>query len=248
MKIKIVKIRDVKIIVRIIESIFVSLALLAMQAVAHADNLSFNCVTNYDQAEVEKKISNLLSSLQGEIQADLATFKGSSNGASYSVTPKTVVVTGAMTVHAPVVDSIPAVPCGDAIDLSLTIPNVVIKGTWSVSYLGFGHNGTFTDTITDLTVKALAQLATLDASTAKPGYDYSRNVTKVVTNGYNVGSNHFVVDGGNGVIGNILTSLSNLMKSTIMDQVYKSASGTVIADPNLASLPAPVTVKVVSKP
>jgi len=226
----------------------VCLVLLALQSVTYADSLTFNCVINYDQAAAEKNIASLLSSMKGEIQANLATFKGTSNGASYSVTPKTVVITGEMKVHAPVVETTQAEPCGDAIDLSLTIPRVVITGTWSVSYLGFGHSGTFTDNITDLTVKALAQLAAPDVSTAKAGTDYNRSVAKIVTNGYNVGSNHFVVDGGSGVIGNILTSLSNMMKSTIMDQVYKSASGTVIADPKLASLPAPVTVKAVSKP
>jgi len=235
-----VKIMDVKMLV--------SLVLFVMHTVAYADNLSFDCVINYDQAAVEKKISSLLSSLQGEIQADLATFKGTSNGASYSVTPKTVVITGEMKVHAPVVETTQAEPCGDAIDLSLTIPNVVIKGTWSVSYLGFGHNGTFTDNITDLTVKALAQLVSPDLSAAKPDSSYDRGVAKVITNGYTVGSNHFVVDGGSGMIGNLLTSLSNMMKSTIMDQIYKSASGTVIADPNIVSLPAPVSVKVVAKP
>jgi len=242
--------------------IILSSLLIAVQGIAMSDvalaseaavagqpsNLSFDCVINYDQAAAEKDISSMLSSLKVDIQTNLATFKGEANGGSYTVTPKSLVITGDMKVHAPVVDTNKAQPCGDAIDLALTIPSVVITGTWSVSYLGLGHTGTFTDKITDLTIKGLANLATLDMATAKPGYNYDRFVAKVVSNGYNVGSNQFVVDGGSGVIGNLLTSVSNVMQATIMDQIYKSAAGSISADPKIVSLPAPVTVKVLTKP
>jgi len=228
--------------------VFTCFVLCSFQAVALADKLTFECAINYDQAAAEKEISSLLTSLKVDIQGNLASMKGTSNGASYTLTPKTVEITGDMKVTAPVVEIDKDDPCGDAIDLSLTIPKLVVTGTWSISYLGMGHTGTFSDTITDLTIKGLAKLARLNVATAKAGVSYNRNVSQVVANGYNVGSNNFVIDGGSGMIGSILTSLTNLMKTKIMDSIYKSASGKVISDPKLTALPAPVTVKVLTTP
>lgn len=210
--------------------------------------LTYSCLINYDQTATENSLSTLFETLESNIQANLTTITGIFTNGTYQFNVSSVLFAGDAVVQAPLVETAQAEPCDDAIDLSFTIPSVVISGTWSVTILGvLPQNGTFSYSLSDTNIRGLATLSSPDLSAATVGSMFDRTINTVVPNGFSVASNDLVVDGG-GLLGSFLPLLSNIMESYLLDGIYSNAVELIAAAPQILEIPPPVTIEVLSNP